>query len=277
MLNFKWFVFGFSRVRGKLHKFLMFGCFFLCCASKGSSIVRDNVSTFAQARENYLAGLKALKDGDYPKAMEYFQTVARGPSYLEYSAIARLRIGDTLLLQERYEEAIDQYRDFIDTSQGHPNLHYAYFRLAEAYVKSIPQEFVLLPPKDRKDQRKVRTALQALNDFIDRFPNSPFILEALTYRDEMIKTVVSYESEVARFYLSRNKPKGAINRIERLIEELPQASSNEDVHVLLATAFLKAKDNQGLAKECERYRLSFSSGVRQDRMRSICGTISDIK
>ena len=98
-------------------------------------------TTLSQSREEYLSGLKALETADYAAAMDALQRVARGPSYIVYSPLARLRLADALFYQELYDEAVEGYRGFIETSAGDPNLHYAYFRLAESRVKAIAGDF----------------------------------------------------------------------------------------------------------------------------------------
>ncbi|HOU52869.1 MAG TPA: outer membrane protein assembly factor BamD [Myxococcota bacterium] len=236
----------------------------------GSPASQGRRTVLSESRDDYLAGLKALRDGDYATAIETLQRVARGPSYIPYTAMARLRIADALFFQEKYEEAVEGYRTFIDTSAGDPNLHYAYFRLAESRVKAIAGEFFLVPPSDRRDQQRVRGALAACRDFLARFPDSPFVPEALAMMDRMSRTVASFEMEVARFYRSRDKPAGAAGRLRRLMEDLPQTGRLEEVRAAWVEAMVQARE-PGWEQECRRYLEDFPGGSSHARIRRLCG------
>lgn len=226
-------------------------------------------TTLSQSRDEYLAGLRALETGDYATSMETLQRVARGPSYIVYAPLARLRLADALFYQEKFDEAVEGYRGFIETSAGDPNLHYAYYRLAESRVKVISGDFFLVPPSDRRDQKRVRAALAALRDFTLRFPDSPYIVDALQMQDRMTAIVASFEMEVARFYMSRGKPVGAANRLQRLVTDVPTAQRLEDARIALVEALAAAKD-ASLGTACSAYRDDFPMGKHQSRAARLC-------
>jgi len=241
-----------------------------CATTQTATTATATATTISQARQDYLTGLQALRDADYPKASEYLQRVARAPSYIVYAPLARLRLADAAFFQDRYEEAMEGYRSFIETSQGDPNLHYATFMLAEASVKAQPSTFFMDPPADRRDQRRLRSSMVALTDFIERFPDSPFIGQALASLRESVKTVVSFEMEVAHFYMTRDKPAGAVQRLQRLLKDVPRSASEEDVHVALTEALVAAGDFDVARSECMRYLERFVAGKAQARMTHLC-------
>jgi outer membrane protein assembly factor BamD len=240
-------------------------------ATKATSSTPGQPATLSrQSGTDYARGLVALRNGDYGKAMEVFQAVARGPSYVRYTALARLRLADALFFQEQYDEAVEGYRGFIELNAADPNLHYAYFRMAESKVRSIAGDFLLMPPTDRRDPQRVWAALQLLDDFVARFPDSPHIDEALALRTKMAKTVASFEMEVARFYMTRKKPQGAINRIRRLMQSVPSVFRDEDTHLALAEALAAARDGQGLARACRTYDEVFPAGRHRAKVIRLC-------
>jgi outer membrane protein assembly factor BamD len=252
-----------------------FACLALAAlaACGGAEVVEESterVTTLAQARRDYVTGLNQLKEGDYLNSMEAFQRVARGPSYIVYSPLARLRLADALFFQEKYEEAAEAYRSFMETSSGDPNLHYAAYMLAQSRVKAMPAEFLLVPPADRRDQRRVRAAMSTLNDFVQRFPDSPFIDDGFALLQKMIATVVSFEMEVAHFYMTREKPVGAVNRLKRLLADVPRASASEPTRAALVEALAAAGDADALRKECDGYRERFPTGKNRDKVTGWC-------
>ena len=228
------------------------------------------VSSIAQARHDYIAGLNALVAGEFDSAREYLEKVSRGPAYVVYTPLAKIRLADASMLEEKFEDAAEQYKEFIESNATDPNLHYVYFRLAQALAMTMPKEFFLLPPADRRDQKQVRQALSALNDYLATFPNSPYIFEAKAMRDAMVKIVCSYELEVARFYITRKKADAARKRVERLFEEIPESQALEEASYLLARALVMADDREKLAMECERYRTTFEHGRFRSLMKGLC-------
>jgi len=233
------------------------------------------VTTLSQARRDYLSGLVALKESDYPNARGHLEKVARGPSYIVYTPLARLRLADSLMFEERFDEAVEAYRSFTETAVGDANLHYAYYRLADATVRSMPADFFLMPPVDRRDQRPVRNAIGAVRRFLTRFPDSPHVVEAIELLNEMVAIASSFELEVADFYMTRDRPKGAVMRIRRLMEDIPLTAAREEIRIALAEALLEAGDDAGLARECETFRDRFPLGRLRDDMDDICINLED--
>lgn len=240
------------------------------CATAGKPVLSSKVTTLSQARQDYLRGLAALQEADYIKASAALRKVARGPSYIVYTPLARLRLADALMFEERFEEAAESYRAFTQTAVGDPNLHYAMFRLAQATVKSMPADFFLMPPADRRDQRPVRAAIRSLNRFLSKFPNSPFVVEGFRLLDQMVAIASSFEMEVANFYMTRDRPKGAVNRLRRLMEDIPRTASREETRLALASALAAAGDKEGLARECNAYRERFPGGRMMGTMDELC-------
>jgi outer membrane protein assembly factor BamD len=242
------------------------------CAGTNATLSSSPIqptTTLSQSRQEYLAGLRALESADYAASMDTLQKVARGPSYIVYAPLARLRLADALFYQEKFDEAVEGYRTFIETASGDPNLHYAYFRLAESRVKAISGDFFLVPPSDRRDQKRVRSALAALRDFTARFPDSPYIVDALLMQDRMTIVVASFEMEVARFYMSRGKPVGAAGRLQRLVADVPSAKRLEDARFALVEALSASKDST-LSTACTAYLEDFPAGKHRSKASRLC-------
>jgi len=245
---------------------------FLWCCADQAKVRRDEqkISSLAKARSDYIAGLKALVAGEFDSAREYLESVSRGPAYVIYTPLAKIRLADVSMLEGHFEEAYEQYKEFIRTNPTDPNLHYVYFRLAEASARAMPKEFFLLPPPDRRDQTEVRQTLSALNEYLTNFPNSPYVIEAKAMRDGMVKIACSYELEVARFYLSRKKPEAARKRVERLFEEIPESRGLEEASYVLAKALAMSNNKERLEEECGRYLATFQHGRMRSLMKRLC-------
>jgi len=55
---------------------------------------------------------------------------------------------------------------------------------------------------------------------LDRFPNSKYLKQAREHRREVLRRLIDHEVFVARFYLDRGHPKGAILRIKEAFAPL---------------------------------------------------------
>jgi outer membrane protein assembly factor BamD len=242
-----------------------------CAAQKQELVAQPKhvATTLEVARSAYINGLNSLKEGDFDGAFQSFSTASRAPSHVVYSKLARLRLADTLYYQNMFDEAAKAYVAFINTNTSNPNLHYAYFRLADSKVQSISGDFFLVPPSDRRDQKQVRSALKSIQSFIANFPDSPYCGQVLAMRSRMVDTVTSFEMEVARFYMTRKKPQGAIGRIELLMKDVPAARESDKVRYAYISALAAAGNNEAAFRECTDYLERFPSGRNRDEVRTI--------
>ena len=185
------------------------------------------------AQQNYEKGLADLKDENYAEALRYFTYVKQKFPFSKYAALAELAAADTEFERGSYQEAIDAYKSFLRLHPKHEKVAEGYvsFRIAEAHVKQMPDDWFLIPPSYEKDQSVVLDALRELNNLVDRFPNSKYLKPAGEYRRTVLRRLIDHEVFVARFYLDRGHPKGAILRIKEALRRYPD--SGRDAELLL--------------------------------------------
>jgi outer membrane protein assembly factor BamD len=118
---------------------------------------------------------------------------------------------------------------------------YTAFHQGECYWKMSPGDFFILPPAREKDMTSAEAALDAFRDFFKRYPDSAFMARAKVIHRKALRMLASHELYVARFYLGRNKPRGAILRLEWLIRKYPDAGYEPDTMFLLGRTYLKLK------------------------------------
>jgi outer membrane protein assembly factor BamD len=212
-------------------KILLLSCLLLpaCATSDDGKPINFSLT----AKQNYERGLAELKDENYPEALRYFTYVKQKFPFSKYAALAELAAADTEFERGSYQEAIDAYKSFLRLHPKHEKVAEGYvsFRIAEAYVKEMPDDWFLIPPSFEKDQSAVRDALRELNSLIDRFPDSKYLKQAREYRRRVLRRLIDHEVFVARFYLDRGHPKGAILRIKEALRRYPD--SGRDAELLL--------------------------------------------
>jgi outer membrane protein assembly factor BamD len=226
------------------------------CATSDETTKAVNYSS--TAKQNYEKGLAELKDENYPEALKYFQFVRAKSPFSKYAALAELAMADTQFARGNYTEAADSYKQFIRLHPTNEKVSdgYAAFRVGECAYKDMPDDVWLLPPSYEKDQSAVGDTLRELDDFVKKYPDSPYVLKAQPLRREALKRLVDHEVYVARFYLDRDYPKAAAMRIEGAIRRYPGSGREPELLLTLGQTYL----HMG---EAARARDTFERVVRE--------------
>jgi outer membrane protein assembly factor BamD len=211
------------------------------CASDEES---KPVTYSLTAKQNYEKGLAELKDESYPEAQKYFQFVKQKYPFSKYAVLSELALADTQYARGSYNEAIDSYKSFARLHPTHEKVEdgYVAFKVGESYWKDMPDDIWILPPSYEKDQSAVTDAQRELDDFLKKYPDSPYVKKARDLRREVLKRLVDHEVYVARFYLSRNHPKAAVMRIEGAIRRYPGSGREAELLFSLGETYLNMND-----------------------------------
>ena len=137
----------------------------------------------------------------------------------KYVLLAELRIADADFEQEKYTEAIREYRAFVHDHQGQTvteETTYARSRIADAEYKEIGDSFFLASGEER-DQASVLDAYRELRSFIHDYPASKETERMRKLLTDVTGRLIRHELYVARFYLGKNNYAATITRVEYAI------------------------------------------------------------
>jgi outer membrane protein assembly factor BamD len=178
------------------------------CAS--STTKTKKLSYGQTAKANYDKGMEELEDESYPEAVRYFSFVKSRFPFSQYATLAELRMADALFEQEKYAAAVDAYKLFISFHPTHPKVVSGYvgYRVCEAQLKQIPEDWFLIPPSHEKDQTTTRQAMSDLLSFMRSHPEGKYFKKVQKLYRQCLRRLVAHELYVARFYLERDKPQG---------------------------------------------------------------------
>jgi outer membrane protein assembly factor BamD len=175
---------------------------------------RTALSYTADAKRAYDEAMEEFKAHNWIEAQSMFREVKRKYSYSKYAKLAELRIADADYEQEKYAEAIREYRQFVhDHRSDVEEVSYARARIAEAQYAQISDSF-LLPTSDERDQAVILDAFKELKGYVHDYPNakdSDHIKELLA---DVTARLMRHELYVARFYLNRDNFDAAVLRIQ---------------------------------------------------------------
>jgi outer membrane protein assembly factor BamD len=215
--------------------------FVIGCSDASTNFWRSTPNFYPTAQQNYEAGLKQLKNNNWLTAKQFFQHIRSQFGFSKWATLAELGSADASLGSEKYQEAIDGYKQFIKAHPSHERTQdgYAAYKIGEAYYKQIPSDWFLAPPSYEKDQGPVNDALRELAAFTDQYADSPYAAEARKKMGECIRRLADHELYVARFYLNRGKPHAAIGRLEGVIKDFPGAQREPETLLMLGQTYLK--------------------------------------
>jgi outer membrane protein assembly factor BamD len=236
-------------------------------ASCASSEDSKQVTYSLTAKQNYDRGLEELKKENYIEAARYFSYVKQKFPFSKYAGLAELALADTEFARNNYQEAIDSYKSFARLHPTHEKVEdgYTAFRIAECYVKEMPDDWFILPPAYEKDQSSVRDALREIDSARDKFPSSPYLKQATEYRRQVLRRLIEHEVYVARFYLERGHPKAAILRIEAALRRYPDSGQEGELMITLGETNLELGNPARAKQVFERVVHEFGDELQKKR------------
>ncbi len=180
------------------------------CASNGRGRPQRAITDEAEAR--YEAAMERFRDEEWPEAQEAFRAVRTEYSGSRWGWLAELRLADIEFRQERFTEALSQFRSWIRYHPTQREAVYAHFMIARCYVAQMPEDWLLVPPSWERDMSSVHDAESALARFVRDYPEAAEVAEAQRLLGQVRRLLARHEMYVAEFYASRERWEAAIGR-----------------------------------------------------------------
>jgi len=172
---------------------------------------RPNATLDQSAEGLYAAGIEALQARRFPQAVNYFDQVERDHPYSTWATNAKIMAAFGEYQRNRYTEAIGALDRFIQLHPAHRDIAYAYYLRALCYYEQISEA-------DR-DQRGTEQAMAALQDVVNRFPDTAYARDARLKIDLGRDHLAGKEMNVGRFYQRQKLYGAAIGRFKRVVED----------------------------------------------------------
>ena len=161
-----------------------------------------------------------IKNDHYQLAIERLRIVKNKYPYSKYAVEAQLRIADVYFLQESYGEAAISYEGFRDLHPKHEKAAYAMFRIGKSYFNDRPGNVA-------RDLTPNQKSLDAYNEFVKRFPESPQASDARADIHVLREELAEKELYIAKFYTREDQPESAKKRYAKLIDAYPDTNAAE--------------------------------------------------
>jgi outer membrane protein assembly factor BamD len=158
----------------------------------------------------YADAWKRIKDGSWAEAAKQFDEVERQHPYSIWARRAMLMSAFCSYQANKYQDAISTADQFIQLHPGSPEVAYAFYLKAMSLYEQIVDV--------GRDQTNTEQALTALEDVVQRFPNTEYARDALLKIDLTQDHLAGKEMAVGRYYLQKGDYIGAINRFRVVVE-----------------------------------------------------------
>lgn len=219
--------------------------FLLASCSKFSKLQKTGTQ-----QEKYAAALDYYKKGEYYKAGLLFEEL-----------IPLLKGGTEAELAEFYNAYCQYHQGIYSMSQFQFKKFYeTYARSEYAQEAFYMHAFSLYKdsPPSSLDQSNTMTAISALQDFINRYPDSPFQEECTKYILELREKLEFKAYEKARLYYKISdfqflSLKSAVIAITNFQQDFPDSKYNEELAYLKVNAQFNLAKSSLHNKQKERY------------------------
>ncbi|HEY1838202.1 MAG: outer membrane protein assembly factor BamD [Rhizomicrobium sp.] len=200
-----------------------------CSALKDKDDDKDAKYVERPVDQIYADAWRQIHNEDWVQAAKQFDEVERQHPYSIWARRAMLMSAFCYYQGNKYTDAINAADAFISLHPGSKEVAYAF------YLKAISL-YEQIVGIDR-DQTDTEQALTALQDVVQRFPNTEYARDASLKVDLTLDHLAGKEMEVGRYYLVRKDYIGAINRFKVVVERYPRTSQIAEALERLTEAY----------------------------------------
>ncbi|WP_259780669.1 outer membrane protein assembly factor BamD [Aestuariispira ectoiniformans] len=180
--------------------------------------------------ELYNAAMDQFEARDYKKAALAFEEVDRQHPYSVWATKSQLMTAYTQYLADKYDDAVISLDRYIELHPGSSDTPYAYYLRAICYYEQISDI--------QRDQKITALAQQALQEVVQRYPESTYARDARLKLDLTQDHLAGKEMAVGRFYLKRGEYLAAINRFRTVVERFQTTTHVPEALHRLVEAYL---------------------------------------
>ena len=177
----------------------------------------------------YSTAWKNVRSGDWDNAGKQFAEVERQHPYSIWARRAMLMSAFCYYQADKYTDAISTADQYISLHPGSKEVGYAFYLKAISLYEQIVDV--------GRDQTNTEAALVALQDVVQRFPDSEYARDATLKIDLTMDHLAGKEMEVGRYYLHDGDYIGAINRFRVVVEQYQRTSQIAEALERLTEAY----------------------------------------
>ena len=159
----------------------------------------------------YADAWRLINRQDWAGAAKQFDEVDRQHPYSIWARRAMLMSAFCSYQANKYDDTVSTADQYISLHPGSPEVAYAFYLKAISLYEQIVDV--------NRDQAKTEGALVALQDVVQRFPDTEYARDATLKIDLTMDHLAGKEMAVGRYYLTRGDYIGAINRFRTVVQQ----------------------------------------------------------
>ena len=171
-----------------------------------------------------------VKDREYGKSARAFDEIDRYYPYSRWALRAQIMEAFAYYVRRDYDESVIVVDRFLQLYPGNSFAPYAYYLKALCLYAQISDT--------NRDQKMTRQALDALNEVVRRFPDTPYAKDA----EEKIVLAQDYlaakEVNIGRYYLKQNAYIAAMNRFTDVVKNYQTTQHVQEALYRLTETYL---------------------------------------
>ena len=180
-------------------------------ADSKPSTAEEAAAAIPPAEALYNRGVDAINAKRYGTAATQFDLVEQNYPYSSWAVNAQIMQGYAEYLQSKYTQSIGTLDRFIQLHPSHRDVAYAYYLRALSHYEQIADV--------QRDQRTTQEAMGALQEVVNRFPETAYGRDAKLKIDLARDHLAGKEMEIGRWYLNQKLYTAAVNRFQRVVDE----------------------------------------------------------
>jgi outer membrane protein assembly factor BamD len=188
----------------------------------------------------YSNGIDALRKGSYGTAVRHFEAIQQNYPYSPWATNAQLMEGYTEYRRNNYTEAVGQLDRFIQLHPSSKDVAYAYYLRSLCFYEQIADI--------SRDQKGTQEAMGALQEVVNRFPESAYARDARLKIDLCRDHLAGKEMLIGRYYEKQHLYAAAIGRYQRVVDDFQTTNHAPEALSRLVEVYLKL----GLVDEAKR-------------------------
>jgi outer membrane protein assembly factor BamD len=195
-----------------------------------SETYKPEIVSNLPAEEVYNDGLARVQKGDFDGAVKKFSSLDKQYPYTDWARKGLIMEAYANYEGGFYEEAITASKRYLQSYPNTSDAAYAQYLMASSYYDQIPDI--------TRDQEKSERAILALQELVQRYPNSEYVADAKKKIQVASDQLAGKELEVGRFYLQKRNYAGAINRFRQVVSRYQTTRHVEEALERLTEAYM---------------------------------------
>lgn len=158
-------------------------------------------------------GFKKMKSGQYDAAVESFEQIRDRYPYSPEAAQAELKAADAKYFNKKFDEALQDYKNFEKLRPAHPQIPYVIYQQGLCYYR---QRSTI----DRDPTFNYK-ALQEFRRLKQRYPDFDRMAKVDEYIAKCQQALADHEFYIGEFYFKTKRYQAALDRFASIQEEYP--------------------------------------------------------